>query len=134
MRLIKEFRDFAVRGNVIDLAVGVVIGAAFGKIVSSMVGDIFMPAVGQLIGGIDLSRYKLILKEAARGQEEVAIRFGAFAQNIIDFLIIALVIFAFLRVINAAKRRQEAAPPAKPAAVSEEILLLREIRDELRRR
>ena len=134
MRVIKEFRDFAVRGNVIDLAVGVVIGAAFGKIVTSLVGDIIMPTIGQLIGGIDLSRYKLVLRAAVGKQEEVAIRFGEFGQSIIDFLIIATAIFLFVRVINAAKHRQDVAIAAKPAAVSEEILLLREIRDELRRR
>jgi large conductance mechanosensitive channel len=133
MRVIKEFRDFAIRGNVIDLAVGVVIGAAFGKIVTSLVGDIIMPAVGQLVGGIDLSRYKLVLRAAATGKEEVAIRFGLFAQNIIDFVIIAFAIFVVVRLINAAKRKEEAAPAA-PALPPEEILLLREIRDELRQR
>ncbi|MGN6135575.1 MAG: large conductance mechanosensitive channel protein MscL, partial [Aureliella sp.] len=82
MGLLKEFREFAIRGNVIDLAVGVVIGTAFGKIVTSLVGDIIMPAVGQLIGGIDLSRYKFVLRAASQGKDEVAIRFGTFAQNI----------------------------------------------------
>ena len=134
MKIAKEFRDFAVRGNVIDLAVGVVIGAAFGKIVTSLVGDIIMPAVGQLVGGIDFSRYKFVLQKAAGDKAEVAIRFGQFAQNIFDFLIIALAIFLVVRVLNAAKRKQEAKPAAVPLAPSEEVLLLREIRDELRQR
>lgn len=134
MKIASEFRDFAVRGNVIDLAVGVVIGAAFGKIVTSLVGDIIMPAVGQLVGGIDLSRYKLVFKEAVGDKGEVAIRFGQFAQNIFDFLIIAMAIFVVVRLLNAAKRKQEAALAPAPVAPSEEILLLREIRDELRQR
>lgn len=133
MSLVKEFREFAVRGNVIDLAVGVVIGAAFGKIVSSLVGDIIMPAVGQIVGGIDFSRYKLVLRAAVEGKDEVAIRFGAFAQNVVDFLIIAMAIFAVVRLINMVNRKAEAAPPVVTPP-SEEILLLREIRDELRHR
>jgi large conductance mechanosensitive channel len=134
MKIAKEFRDFAIRGNVIDLAVGVVIGAAFGKIVTSLVGDIIMPAVGQLVGGIDLSRYKLVLKEAVDDKGEVAVRFGQFAQNVFDFLIIAFAIFIVVRLLNAAKRKHEAAPATAAAPPPEEILLLREIRDELRQR
>ncbi|MGN6547802.1 MAG: large-conductance mechanosensitive channel protein MscL [Aureliella sp.] len=133
MGLIKEFRDFAMRGSVVDLAVGVVIGAAFGKIVSSLVGDIIMPAVGLLVGGVDLSKYKYVLKPAQDSQEEVAIRFGNFAQSIIDFLIIALAIFLVVKLINTARRKREGVPPEAPA-IPEDILLLREIRDELRQR
>lgn len=134
MRLVKEFGDFAIRGNVIDMAVGVVIGGAFGKIVTSLVGDIIMPAVGQLVGGFDLSRYKLVLRQAVEGKEEVAVRFGSFGQNIFDFLIIALAIFMAVRLINAAKRKQETVPVVAQAATPEDVLLLREIRDELRQR
>ena len=134
MKLIHEFRDFALRGNVVDLAVGVVIGTAFGKVVTSLVGDVIMPSIGQLIGGLDLSRYKLVLKEAANGKEEVAVRFGTFAQNIFDFVIIAMAIFVVVRVMNAAKLKQLIAPAASPTATPEDILLLREIRDELRQR
>ena len=133
MGVMKEFREFAMRGNVLDLAVAVVIGAAFGKIVSSLVGDIIMPAVGVLVGGVDLSKYKYVVKPAQDSQEEVAIRFGNFGQSIIDFLIIALAIFIVVKLINTAKRRFERVPPGAPV-IPEDVLLLREIRDELRKR
>ncbi len=133
MSIIKEFRDFAVRGNVVDLAVGVIIGGAFGKVITSLVGDVFMPALGMLTGGIDFSKYKFVLKAAAEKQEEVAIRFGTFLQYIVDFTIVAFAIFMMIKLINAAKRKEEAAP-ATPAPPSEDIVLLREIRDELKRR
>ncbi len=133
MSLLKEFRDFAMRGNVVDLAVGVVIGGAFGKIVTSMVGDIIMPSIGKLVNLGDLSKYKLVVTPAADKVEEVAIRFGNFAQTIIDFTIIAAVIFAVIKLMNTLKRKQEEAPAA-PAPTPEDIQLLREIRDELRNR
>lgn len=132
MSLVKEFRDFAMRGNVVDLAVGLVIGGAFGKIVSSLVGDILMPAIGSLVK-VDFSRYKYVITPAADKVEEVAIRFGTFAQTIVDFTIVAAAIFMVVKLMNAAKKKQAEAPPA-PAATPEDVLLLREIRDELRNR
>ncbi len=132
MSLVKEFRDFAMRGNVVDLAVGVVIGGAFGKIVSSLVGDIIMPAVGSIVK-LDFSKYKFVITPAADKVEEVAIRFGTFAQTVIDFTIVAAAIFAVIKLMNAAKRKQAETPAAAPAP-AEDILLLREIRDELRNR
>lgn len=132
MSLIKEFRDFAMRGNVVDLAVGIVIGGAFGKIVSSLVGDILMPAIGSLVK-LDFSKYKFVITPAAEKVDEVAIRFGTFAQTIIDFTIVAAAIFMVIKLMNAAKRKQAEAPP-EPAATPEDIQLLREIRDELRNR
>lgn len=132
MSLLKEFREFAMRGNVIDMAVGVVIGGAFSKIVSSLVGDIIMPAVGSLVK-VDFSRYKLTIAKATENSEEVAIRFGTFAQTIFDFTLVAACIFLVIKLMNAAKRKQETAPAA-PAPTPEDIQLLREIRDELRNR
>lgn len=132
MSILKEFRDFAMRGNVVDLAVGVVIGGAFGKIVSSLVGDIIMPAVGSIVK-LDFSKYKLVITPAADKVEEVAIRFGTFAQTIIDFTIVAAAIFMVIKLMNSAKRKQADAPAA-PAPTPEDIQLLREIRDELRNR
>jgi large conductance mechanosensitive channel len=132
MSLVKEFREFAMRGNVVDLAVGVVIGTAFGKIVTSMVGDIIMPAVGSLVK-LDFSRYKYVIEAGAQGKDEVAVRFGIFAQTVIDFLIIAMCIFAVVKLMNAAKRKQAEAP-APPPPLAEDVLLLREIRDELKKR
>lgn len=135
MSLVKEFKDFAMRGNVVDLAVGVVIGGAFGKIVGSLVGDIIMPAVGSLLGGIDFSKYKYVLKEgnAADKIEEVAIRFGTFGQVILDFTIVAFAIFMVVKLMNSLKRKQDDAPAAPPPT-PEDIALLREIRDELKKR
>ncbi|MCC6512244.1 MAG: large-conductance mechanosensitive channel protein MscL [Pirellulaceae bacterium] len=133
MSLIKEFREFAMRGNVVDLAVGVVIGGAFGKIVTSLVGDVIMPAVGKIVGNVDFSRYKLVLTQAAEGKEEVAIRFGTFGQTVFDFTVVAAAIFMVIKLMNAAKRK-EAAAPAAPAPTPDDILLLREIRDELKKR
>lgn len=133
MSLLKEFRDFAMRGNVVDLAVGVVIGGAFGKIVTSLVGDLIMPVIGRLGGAGDLSKYKYVLAKAVEGKEEVAVRFGVFGQTIVDFILIAASIFLVIKLMNAAKRKQEAAPAA-PAPTPEDIVLLREIRDELRNR
>ncbi len=134
MSLVKEFREFAMRGNVVDMAVGVVIGGAFGKIVSSLVGDVIMPVVGSLVGGIDFSKYAMTLKAAAEGKEAVILRFGTFAQTIFDFMIVAAAIFAVIKLMNSLKRKQAEAPAPAPAAPPEDIALLREIRDELRKR
>lgn len=134
MGMASEFREFIARGNVVDLAVGVVIGAAFGKIVSALVDGIVMPLVGVALGGVSVSDWKYVLEPAsvdAAGQPvaEVAIAWGAFLQTAIDFLLIAFVIFLFLKAYNRMRKPADAAPAAPP----EEVLLLREIRDSLRR-
>ncbi|HEU0152544.1 MAG TPA: large-conductance mechanosensitive channel protein MscL [Arenimonas sp.] len=137
MGMVSEFKEFAMRGNVVDLAVGVVIGAAFGKIVASLVNDIIMPAIGYMVGGVNFSDLAFELKPAgvdAAGAEVAAvlIRYGAFIQTIVDFLIIAFAIFVAVKVINSLKRKEEAAPAA-PAEPSDEVKLLTEIRDALKR-
>ena len=129
MSMISEFKSFAMRGNVVDLAVGVVIGAAFGKIVTSLVNDVIMPPIGNLIGGIDFSAYKFVLTSAgADGKGEVAILYGAFLNTMIQFAIIAFAIFLVVKAINRMNRKEEAAPAAPPA----EVVLLTEIRDLLK--
>jgi large conductance mechanosensitive channel len=133
MGLLKEFKTFAMRGNVLDMAVGVIIGAAFGKIVSSMVSDILMPPVGLLTGGMDFSRLSITLRQAGAGADAVTLRYGVFINSIIDFLIVAFCIFLLVKVVNAAQRRAEEAPPA-PKLPSEEARLLAEIRDLLKQR
>ncbi len=137
MGMLKEFREFAMRGNVVDLAVGVVIGAAFGKIVTSLVDNVIMPPIGYLLGGVDFSDIVWTLREAtvnAAGEEvpAVAIGVGEFINTIIQFIIIALAIFLMVRTINRLNRKPEPEPEA-PAEPSEEVLLLREIRDTLRK-
>ncbi|MDA3056406.1 MULTISPECIES: large-conductance mechanosensitive channel protein MscL [unclassified Campylobacter] len=132
MGFISEFKEFAVKGNVIDMAVGVVIGGAFGKIVTSLVGDVIMPVVGVITGGVNFSDLKVILKEAVGETPAVSINYGAFIQNIIDFTIITFCIFVVIKAINKLKREKPAEPEA-PAEPSEDILLLREIRDSLKK-
>lgn len=134
MGMVSEFREFVARGNVVDLAVGVVIGAAFGKIVSALVDGIVMPLVGVALGGVSVSDWKYVLKPAsvdAAGNKvaEVAIAYGTFIQAAIDFLLIAFVIFLFLKAYNRVRKPAESAPVAPP----EEVMLLREIRDSLKR-
>ena len=133
MGMISEFKEFAMRGNVIDLAVGVVIGAAFGKIVSSLVDDIIMPVIGKLVGGVDFSTLAIVLEPARMGADgkeiaAVLLRYGNFIQNIFDFVIVAFAIFLFVKLINRMHRKPDPAPAA-PAA---DIVLLTEIRDALR--
>jgi large conductance mechanosensitive channel len=131
MSFFSEFKTFAARGNVVDLAVGVVIGAAFGKIVTSLVDQIIMPPIGLVIGGVDFSAYKWILKVAgADGKGEVAIQFGAFLNTLIQFAIVALAIFLVVKLMNRLIKKEEAAPAA-PAA---DVVLLTEIRDLLKNR
>lgn len=133
MKILEEFKTFAMRGNVVDLAVGVVIGTAFGKIVSSLVGDIIMPIVGVLTGGVDFSDLKLVIKEGADATQNVTVNYGVFIQNIVDFLIIAFAIFVVVKLINKLKRKEEKEEaPATPPAPSEDIVLLTEIRDLLK--
>ena len=133
MGLIAEFKEFVARGNVVDLAVGVVIGAAFGKIVTALVDGIVMPIVSMATGGVSVADWKHVITPAqldAAGKEvaaEVAIKYGMFFQTVIDFLLIALVIFLFLKAYNRLRK------PAEAPATAEEVLLLREIRDSLKR-
>jgi len=111
--MFKEFKEFAVKGNVVDMAVGIIIGAAFGTIVTSLVQDVIMPPIGLLLGRVDFSNLAITLKEGAAGVAPVTLRYGAFINTIISFLIIALAVFFLVKGINALKR-QEAAPPAEP--------------------
>lgn len=133
MSIVKEFKEFAVKGNVIDLAVGVIIGAAFGKIVTSLVDDIIMPPIGYLTGGIDFGDKALILKEgdAANKIADVSIKYGQFLNTLIQFIIVAFCIFLIVKAINAMKRKEEVAPAA-PVPPSKEEVLLTQIRDILK--
>ncbi|MBP3303409.1 MAG: large-conductance mechanosensitive channel protein MscL [Muribaculaceae bacterium] len=140
MALLKEFKEFAMRGNVIDMAVGVVIGAAFGKIISSLVDDIIMPLVGVVTGGINFTDYKWVIQKAVidgQTQEvlkpEVTMNWGSWVQTIVDFLIVAFCIFVAIKAINQLKRKQEEAPAPAPAPEpTKEEVLLTEIRDLLK--
>ncbi len=139
MSFIQEFKQFAMRGNVVDLAVAVVIGGAFGKIVDSLVKDVVMPPIGALLGGVDFKHLYIDLSGAGHQTLEAAekagaplIKYGAFINSLVDFLIIALAIFVAVKAINTLKRKEDAPPPA-PAAPPEDILLLREIRDSLKK-
>ena len=131
MSMIQEFKEFAVKGNVIDMAVGIIIGAAFGKIVSSFVGDVIMPPIGLLIGGVDFSDLAIVLKEAASDVPAVTLNYGKFIQSIIDFTVIAFAIFIAVKFINNLKRQEQAEPQPEPAPSKEEQLLT-EIRDLLK--
>jgi len=131
MGLVKEFKEFAMKGSVVDLAVGVIIGGAFGKIVSSFVNDILMPPLGVMLGGVDFKDYKAILVDAVGETPAVTLNYGMFLQNVIDFLIIAAAIFLMIKAINSAKKKEEEAPAAPPAPSAEETLL-GEIRDLLK--
>jgi large conductance mechanosensitive channel len=133
MGMMKEFKEFAVKGNVIDMAVGIIIGTAFGKIVSSFVGDVIMPPIGVFLGGVNFSSLAFTLKEAAGELPAVVIGYGKFIQTVIDFTIIAFVIFMVIKAINALKRKEEEAPKAPPEPPTQEVLL-REIRDLLKER
>lgn len=131
MSMLQEFKTFAMKGNVVDLAVGVIIGGAFGKIVSALVEQILMPPIGLAIGGVDFSQLKFIIASAgADGKGEVAIGYGVFIQAVVNFLIIAWALFIVIKAMN---RLQKPAPPPAAPATPEDILLLREIRDSLRK-
>jgi len=130
MKLVDEFKAFAMKGNVVDMAVGIIIGAAFGKIVSSLVSDIIMPPLGMLIGGVNFTDLKLDINPTAG--KEVWWNYGNFLQVCFDFLIVALAVFLVIKAINAARTKQEAAPAAPPAPTKEETLLT-EIRDLLKK-
>lgn len=137
--MFKEFKEFAMRGNVVDLAVGIIIGAAFGKIVSSFVNDVIMPPLGLLIGNVDFSQLHVVLNgetyanmQAALDAGAPVLKYGAFIQTIFDFVIVAFAIFMAVKAMNKLKRKEEAAPPPPPAP-SAEVQLLTEIRDSLKR-
>ncbi len=131
MSMLTEFKSFAVRGNVVDMAVGIVMGGAFGKIVSSFVADVLMPPIGILLGGVDFSDLAVTLKSAGEGVEAVLLRYGVFVQTIIDFLIIAFAIFLVIKAMNTVMKKEEEAPPPPPGPSTEEVLLT-EIRDAIR--
>lgn len=132
MSMIEEFKKFALKGNVVDLAVGVIIGAAFGKIVSSLVDNIITPPLGLVIGGVDFSQLKLVLAGAAEGKPEVAIGYGIFIQQCFNFMIVAFALFFLIKTMNKLERKKPEAPAAPPPT-PEDVLLLREIRDSLRK-
>ena len=133
MSMIKEFRDFAMKGNVVDMAVGIIIGAAFGKIIGSLVSDIIMPPIGLLMGGMDFSNLKFILKEAVGTTPATAISYGLFINVLINFVIVALAMFMLIKGMNAMKKKEEVAPSAPPKPSNQELLLM-DIRDALRKR
>ena len=132
---VQEFKEFALKGNVVDMAVGVIIGGAFGKIVTSLVNDIIMPPIGVLTGGVDFKDLKCVLVEATEEAEAVTLNWGMFVQNIIDFLIIALSIFCVIKLMSKMKKKEEPAPePAAEPEPTKEEVLLSEIRDLLKKK
>ncbi len=140
MGMLQEFKAFAMRGNVVDMAVGIIIGGAFGKIVSSLVNEVVMPPIGLLLGGVDFSDLKLVLKNEvvdettkAVTSPAVVLSYGSFINTVIDFLIVAFVIFMLIKIMNMAKKKQEAAPAPAPAPSKEELLLT-DIRDILKKK
>lgn len=136
---VQEFKTFISRGNVVDMAVGVIIGSAFTKIVNSLVNDVVMPMLGVITGGINFTDLKFVITPATEEVAEVAIRYGQFIQNVVDFLLIAIVVFVMVKMINtmrdATKKKEEEKPaePVAPPPTPEDILLLREIRDSLKK-
>ncbi|WP_243349299.1 large-conductance mechanosensitive channel protein MscL [Parabacteroides sp. FAFU027] len=135
---IQEFKEFAMRGNVVDMAIGIIIGAAFGKIISSLVADVIMPPLGLLLGGVDFASFKIVLQQAdiAHKITEVSISYGNFIKSIVDFVIIALCIFMLIKSMNKLSAQKEAATPETPAPAepSDEVKLLSEIRDILNKK
>ncbi len=132
MGMMKEFKAFAMKGNVLDMAIGIVIGAAFGKIIGSLVTDVIMPPVGMMIGAVDFSTLSFVLKEATDVAEAITVNYGTFINTVIEFLIIAFAIFMVIKGINSAKKKEEEEPAAPPKP-SEEVVLLQEIRDALKK-
>jgi len=145
MGIVKEFKEFAVKGNMLDMAVDIIIGVAFGKIITSLVNDVLMPPLGMLLGKVDFTNLKAILQKGSDAVmegtteiqpaiSEVSINYGMFIQNIIDFLIVAFCIFLVIKAMNSLKKKEEVAPAAPPPPPpSEEVLLLKEIRDLLKK-
>lgn len=132
MSLVKEFKAFAMRGNVVDMAVGIVIGAAFGKIVSSFVGDVLMPPLGAMLGGLDFTNLATTLKPATETSPAVLWKYGSFIQTVVVFLIVAFAIFMVIKAMNSTKKK-EVEQPAVPPKPSEEVVLLTQIRDALKK-
>ncbi len=132
MSLMKEFKQFAMRGNVVDMAVGIIIGGAFGKIVSSIVNDVIMPPIGLLLGGVNFTDFKIILKDATADAAAVTLNYGNFIQVTIDFIIVAFAIFMIIKAMNRMKKKEEEVPAAPPAPSAQETLLT-EIRDLLKK-
>ncbi len=133
MSMIKEFKEFAMKGNVVDMAVGIIIGGAFGKIISSLVSDVIMPPIGLLMGGVDFSELAVVLKEAEGEVAAVTINYGVFLMTVIDFVIIAMAIFMVVKGMNRMQRKKDADPAPAPAVLSTTEQLLTEIRDSLKR-
>ena len=131
MGMLKEFKEFAVKGNAVDMAVGIIIGAAFGKIVSSLVGDVIMPPIGVLLGGVDFTGLALTIKHATATAPAVVISYGKFIQTVVDFLIISFTIFLMVKGMNSLKKKETEAPAEPPAPTAEQVLLS-EIRDILK--
>ena len=132
MKLVDEFKAFVMRGNVLDMAVGVIIGGAFGKIVTSLVNDIFMPIIGMILGNVDFTTLEIKIGEPVEGAEQAAIKYGMFIQEIVNFLIIALCIFMFIKLISKIQKKKDEAPAPAPEPTKEELLLT-EIRDSLKK-
>jgi len=132
MGMMKEFKEFAVKGNMIDMAVGIVIGSAFGKIIASLVTDVIMPPIGLLLGGVDFSNLSIVLKEATEATEAVTLNYGVFINTVVDFTIIVFAIFMVIKAINSAKKKEEE-KPKEPPKPSEEVMLLKDIRDALKK-
>lgn len=132
MKMLQEFKAFAMRGNVVDIAVGIIIGGAFGKIVSSFVSDVIMPPIGVLLGGVDFSELSITLREAAEGVDAVTIKYGMFINTVIDFIIIAFAIFMAIKAMNSLKKKEEEKPTAPPEPPAD-VKLLTEIRDLLKK-
>ena len=132
MKLVDEFKAFVMRGNVVDMAVGVIIGGAFGKIVTSLVNDIFMPIIGMVLGNVNFTSLEIKLGEPVEGAEQAAIRYGMFIQEIVNFLIIALCIFMFIKLITKIQKKKDETPAPAPEPTKEEVLLT-EIRDALKK-
>ena len=132
MKLVDEFKAFIMRGNVVDMAVGVIIGGAFSKIVTSLVNDIFMPIIGMVLGNVNFTSLEIKLGEPVEGAEQAAIRYGMFIQEIVNFLIIALCIFMVIKLINKVQKKKEEEPAPAPEPTKEEVLLT-EIRDALKK-
>ena len=131
MGMMKEFKDFAIKGNVVDLAVGIIIGAAFGKIVTALVAGVIMPPIGVLLGGVNFADLSYVIQEAAGDAPAVVITYGAFIQTVIDFTIVAFAIFMMVKGINSLKKKEEAAPKAPEKPTNDQVLLT-EIRDLLK--
>lgn len=131
MGIVKEFKEFAMRGNVVDLAVAFILGAGFNKIVSSLVEDIIMPPLGMLIGGMNFKDYQVTLKDGVGDTPPVTLDYGQFIQTILDFVIVAFAVFLLVKALNSFRRKQAAAPEPAPAAMTKDQQLLTEIRDAL---